>query len=56
MAGFDLEGMKKRRAILATLTKKEINAALKKYLDTSKLCIACAGPVASKTKELNALK
>jgi predicted Zn-dependent peptidase len=55
MAGFDLAGMQKRRTILSSLTKKEINVALKKYLDTSKLVISCAGPTNAKAKELKAL-
>lgn len=55
-SGFDLEGIENRKKRMHSLTRSEINAALKKYLDTSKLVIACAGPTASKAKELNALK
>ncbi len=56
LAGFDLEGITVRRTKFSTLTRIEINQALKKYLDTSKLVISCAGPTASKTKELMKLQ
>lgn len=37
------------------VSRSEVNAALKKYLDPHKLVIAAAGPVSNKTKELKTL-
>ena len=55
LSGFNLEGIQKRKSTLNAITKSEINQTLKKYLDTSKLVISCAGPTASKEKELKSL-
>lgn len=44
-----------RNKRIQSVTRKDVNKALKMYLDTSKLVISAAGPVLSKAKELKSL-
>jgi zinc protease len=53
--GFTLESMKEFKKKMLDVTKEEVDAALKKYLDLSTLVIAAAGPVQAHSKELKAL-
>ncbi len=53
--GMSLAQMTEHKKQLSAVTRAEVNAALKKHLDLSKLIIAAAGPVASKSKEIKAL-
>jgi len=53
--GFDLKSLQAHRKNMLNVTIKEVNAALKKYLDPDRLVITGAGPIESKKKELKAL-
>jgi zinc protease len=55
LKGFTYEQMAERNKRMLAVTRAEVNAALKKYLDTSKLVISAAGPVKQKEKELMSL-
>jgi predicted Zn-dependent peptidase len=50
--GFTLDQMAEYKARLLAVTKKEVNAALKKYLNPDALVISAVGPVAKVKKEL----
>ncbi len=50
--GFTLDQMAEYKARLQNVTKAEVNAALKKYLNPEKLVISAAGPVARIKKDL----
>jgi zinc protease len=56
VSGFTYEQIKQRTERMNTVSKDEVNQALHKYLDTSRLVIAAAGPVLLKKKELLSLK
>ncbi len=53
--GFTLDQMAEYKARLVSVTKKEVNDALKKHLRSDALVISAAGPVAKVKKELDAL-
>lgn len=53
--GFTLQSMKEFKKNMLMVTKEEVDAAIKKYLDLSTLVIAAAGPVQAHSKELKAL-
>lgn len=55
LAGLTLTEIKQYKKNLLLVTKKEINQALKKYLDVSKLVISAAGPIKGTEMELKAL-
>jgi len=55
LKGFTTAEIAEHKKKMFAVTQKEVNAALKKYLDVSKLVISAAGPVASKEKELKTL-
>ncbi len=50
--GFTLDQMAEYKARLQSVTKAEVNAALRKYLNPKELIISAAGPVAGIKKEL----
>lgn len=50
--GFSLEEMEMFKTRLLNVTKAEVNAALKKYIEPSKLIISAAGPIASVRKDI----
>ncbi|KXK00102.1 MAG: Peptidase M16 inactive domain protein [Parcubacteria bacterium OLB19] len=52
LSGIGFVEYKKYRERLYTCTRKEVNQALKKYLDPNRLIISAAGPVEKVTKEL----
>lgn len=53
--GLSLEEIKTHKKALLSVTREEVNKALKTYLDDSLLVIAGAGPIASVSKEIKAL-
>lgn len=53
--GFTLDQIAEYKARLLNVTKAEVNAALKKYLDPGALIISAAGPVVGIKKELESL-
>jgi zinc protease len=53
--GFTLDQMTEYKARILNVTKKEVNEALKKYLNPERLIISAAGPVAKIKKELETL-
>lgn len=55
LAGLTLSQIKVYKKNLLLISKKQVNQALKKYLDVTKLVISAAGPTKSKEKELKAL-
>ena len=56
LKGYTLAEIEEHKKALGSVTRSEVNAALKKYLDPSKLIIAGAGPVDQKKKELYAFR
>lgn len=52
--GFTHETMQEHEKQILAVTKAEVDAALRKYLDPSKIVFAAAGPVLVKKKELQA--
>jgi zinc protease len=53
--GFTLDQMAEYKARLRNVTKAEVNAALKKYLNPEQLVISAAGPVVNIKKDLETL-
>lgn len=54
--GFSYAMIEEHRTKILAVTKKEVNAALKKYLDPNRLIIAGAGPIAAQRTQLQALR
>lgn len=52
LKGYSYKEMNVRKEKLRSVTQKQVNTALKKYLDVSKLVISTAGPVLHQEKEL----
>lgn len=50
--GFSLAEITEHKAKIETLTRREVNEALKKYLDPTKLVISGAGPISAVKKDL----
>lgn len=55
-AGFSIKEMDSYKARLLTVTQKEVNSALKKYLSPNQLVISGAGPIKDVKKSINAIK
>lgn len=55
LRGLDYSEIQERKEKMLAVTRTEVNAALKKYLNISKLVISAAGPILSKQKELRTL-
>jgi zinc protease len=55
LAGLSLAEMKEWKRSRERVKREEVNAALKKYLDLSKLAVGIAGPISTKEKELTAV-
>tara|TARA_B100000508_G_scaffold104137_1_gene82445 strand:+ start:1051 stop:2337 length:1287 start_codon:yes stop_codon:yes gene_type:complete len=51
-AGFTLEEMREHKEKIHSVTKKEVNAAIKKYLDPKNMSVSGAGPTKAVRKEL----
>lgn len=55
-AGFSLHEIEEYKRLLSSVSKDEINLALKKYLDADKLIVSGAGPIQDVKKKLCTLK